>query len=169
MCVYSHVMPPTIRATWKALADPVRREILDLLRRNRARPGTSVLHFRPDALRGAPIIWPCSESWHASGRAARRERLNHIEQKPLRAAYEEWFRNYECFGRANRSLEEYVDERRDFRMMQDNSLPTANLVTLNIEQTLDSRLRPLSFFVHPHSTWVNGGTQQTRPPDVATL
>src|SRR3982074_1437295 len=115
-------------ATWKALADPVRREILDLLREESRTTGDICGAF-PDLTRFGVLnhMAVLKEAGMLRVEQRGRERLKHIDAEPLRGAYEDWFRNYEVLwaGRLGR-LKRYVDGKERLRMMPDNSLPTAN-------------------------------------------
>ena len=136
------------QATWKALADPVRREILDLLREESHTTGDICGAFphltRFGVLNHMAVL---KEAGLLRVEQRGRERVNHIEAEPLRAAYEDWIRNYEVLwaGRLGR-LKKFVDGKEKRRAMPENPLPTANLVTLNIEQTLDFKASPTELF-----------------------
>jgi DNA-binding transcriptional ArsR family regulator/uncharacterized protein YndB with AHSA1/START domain len=141
-------MPQTAQATWKALADPVRRDILDLLRTESLTTGDICVAFphltRFGVLNHMSVL---KEAGLLRVEERGRERVNHIEAEPLRAAYEDWIRNYEVLwaGRLGR-LKKFVDGKERRRMMPENALPAANLVTLNIEQTLDFKAPPAELF-----------------------
>jgi DNA-binding transcriptional ArsR family regulator len=89
-------MPDDLDGVWKALADPTRRAILDLLR---ARPRTTtevVEHFpglsrfgvmkHMDVLREAGLILTREEG---------RKRINSLNAVPIRKIYERWVSKYE--------------------------------------------------------------------------
>jgi DNA-binding transcriptional ArsR family regulator/uncharacterized protein YndB with AHSA1/START domain len=141
-------MDQTSQATWKALADPVRREILDLLREE-ARTTGDICDAFPQLTRFGVLnhMAVLKEAGLLRVEQRGRERVNHIEAEPLRAAYEDWIRNYEVLwaGRLGR-LKKLVDGREKRRTMPENPLPTANLVTLNLEQTLDFKAPPSELF-----------------------
>jgi DNA-binding transcriptional ArsR family regulator/uncharacterized protein YndB with AHSA1/START domain len=136
------------QATWKALADPIRRDILDLLREE-ARTTGNICGAFPHLTRFGVLnhMAVLKEAGLLRVEQRGRERLNHIEAEPLRAAYEDWIRNYEELwaGRLGR-LKKFVDGREKRGTMTENHLPTANLVTLNIEQTLDFKAPPAELF-----------------------
>lgn len=141
-------MTQIAQATWKALADPVRREILDLLRKDSRTTGEICQAFphltRFGVLNHMAVL---RQAGLLRVEQRGRERLNHIEPEPLRRAYEDWIRNYEVLwaGRLGR-LKRFVDRKETPGMMSENSLPPANLVTLNIEQTLDFKAAPAELF-----------------------
>jgi DNA-binding transcriptional ArsR family regulator/uncharacterized protein YndB with AHSA1/START domain len=143
------MMHQTAQATWKALADPVRREILDLLREESRTTGDicgAIPHLSRFGVLNHMAVLKDAGLLRVELRG--RERVNHIEVEPLRAAYEDWIRNYEVLwaGRLGR-LKKLVDGKTEKRrMMPENPLPTANLVTLNIEQTLDFKAPPAELF-----------------------
>src|SRR5258708_21110134 len=142
-------MDETTEATWKALADPVRRNILDLLRKESRTTGDICGAFphltRFGVLNHMAVL---KEAGLLRVEQRGRQRVNHIEAEPLRVAYENWIRNYEGLwaGRLGR-LKKFVDGKELRRTMPDNPLPTANLVTLNIEQSLDFKAAPAELFL----------------------
>lgn len=80
---------------WKALADPTRRAILDLLR-DRPRTTGELVEAFPSVTRFA-VMKHLTTLEHASLVVVRREgrqRWNHINAVPLRAAYERFLRPY---------------------------------------------------------------------------
>ena len=83
---------------WKALADPTRREILDLLR-DGPRQTTEIVERFPqlsrfgvmkhiDVLRDAGLV---------NTRSAGRARINSLNAAPLRAVIERWISKYEAY------------------------------------------------------------------------
>src|SRR5436190_12125904 len=140
-------MNQTSQSTWKALADPVRREILDLLREE-ARTTGDICDAFPQLTRFGVLnhMAVLREAGLLRVEQRGRERVNHIEAEPLRAAYEDWIRNYEVLwaGRLGR-LQRFVD-RKEQRSPMPPPLPIANLVTLNIEQTRDFKVAPAELF-----------------------
>jgi DNA-binding transcriptional ArsR family regulator/uncharacterized protein YndB with AHSA1/START domain len=82
-------------AVWKALADPTRREILDLLR-DRARTTGELSDAFPSITRFAVMkhLGVLEQAGLVVVRRRGRERWNHLNGVPLRAAYERWMRTY---------------------------------------------------------------------------
>jgi DNA-binding transcriptional ArsR family regulator len=91
-------MSDDLDAVWKALSDPTRRAILDLLR-NGPRTTTQLVEGFPhltrfgvmkhiDVLRDAGLI---------STREEGRQRLNSLNAVPIRRIYERWVSRYEEF------------------------------------------------------------------------
>jgi DNA-binding transcriptional ArsR family regulator/uncharacterized protein YndB with AHSA1/START domain len=134
--------------TWKALADPVRREILDMLREAPRTTGEICGAFdhltRFGVLSHMTVL---KEAGLLRVERRGRERINRIDPEPLREAYEAWIRNYEVLwaGRLGR-LKGFVERKERLRTMPENALPTANLVTLNIEQQIDLKAPPAEVF-----------------------
>jgi DNA-binding transcriptional ArsR family regulator/uncharacterized protein YndB with AHSA1/START domain len=135
-------------ATWKALADPVRREILDMLREAPRTTGEICGAFdhltRFGVLSHMTVL---KEAGLLRVERRGRERINRIDPEPLREAYDAWIRNYEVLwaGRLGR-LKGFVERKERQGTMLENALPTANLVTLNIEQQIDLRAPPAEVF-----------------------
>jgi DNA-binding transcriptional ArsR family regulator/uncharacterized protein YndB with AHSA1/START domain len=134
--------------TWKALADPVRREILDMLREAPRTTGEICGAFdhltRFGVLSHMTVL---KEAGLLRVERRGRERINRIDPEPLREAYEAWIRNYEVLwaGRLGR-LKGFVERKERLPAMPENALPTANLVTLNIEQQIDLKAPPAEVF-----------------------
>jgi DNA-binding transcriptional ArsR family regulator/uncharacterized protein YndB with AHSA1/START domain len=138
----------SLQLTWKALADPVRRDILDLLREEPRTTGEICDAFEHltrfgvlshmSVLRGAGLV-----------RVERRgrERINRIDAEPLREAYEEWIRNYEVLwaGRLGR-LKKAAERKAREKDMTDDALPLANLATFDIEQEIEVKASPADVF-----------------------
>ena len=91
-------MPHDLDATWKALADPTRREILDQLR-DGPRQTTEIVEQFPhlsrfavmkhlDVLRDAKLVRTRSEG---------RLRINSLNVAPIRAIVERWIGKYEAY------------------------------------------------------------------------
>ena len=97
-------MAGDLDAVWKALSDPTRRAILDLLRRG-PRATTDIVEAFPhltrfgvmkhiDVLRNAGLI---------NTREEGRQRVNSLNAVPIRQIYERWVSRYEDFW-ANKLL-----------------------------------------------------------------
>ena len=91
-------MAGDLDAVWKALSDPTRRAILDLLRRG-PRVTTDIVEAFPhltrfgvmkhiDVLRNAGLI---------NTREEGRQRVNSLNAVPIRQIYERWVSRYEEF------------------------------------------------------------------------
>ncbi|HKE51404.1 MAG TPA: helix-turn-helix domain-containing protein, partial [Actinomycetes bacterium] len=88
-------MPPASDLVWKALADPTRRAILDLLRDQPRTTGDLAESF--PALTRFAVMKHLGVLEHAElvlVRRRGRERWNYLNGVPLRAAYERWMRPY---------------------------------------------------------------------------
>ena len=128
-----------MQQTWKALADPTRRGILDLLR---AEPRTTsdicaafgdLTRFKVmnhmAVLRDAGLL---------ESEKRGRERLNSLNAAPLGDAYEDWMRHYEVewAGRLGR-LKNIVETRERKLDMDATTAPAVTLTTLTLEQSVD--------------------------------
>src|SRR5918996_1998614 len=82
-------------AVWKALADPTRRAILDLLR-DRARTTGELSAAFPEVTRFAVMkhLGVLEDAGLVVVRRRGRERWNHLNGVPLQEAYERWMQPY---------------------------------------------------------------------------
>src|SRR4051794_25831549 len=108
-------MPEDLDAVWKALSDPTRRAILDLLREG-PKTTTEIVDAFPhltrfgvmkhiDALRDVALVQTREEG---------RQRINSLNAVPIRQIYERWVSRYEDLW-ANKllRLKEDVEKGRD--------------------------------------------------------
>jgi DNA-binding transcriptional ArsR family regulator len=106
-------MATDLNAIWKALSDPTRRAILDLLRQG-PRTTTEIVREFPnltrfgvmkhiDVLRGVGLIQTREEG---------RQRVNSLNAVPIRQIYERWVSHYQEFW-ANTLLRIREDVDRD--------------------------------------------------------
>jgi DNA-binding transcriptional ArsR family regulator len=99
-------------AVFRALADPTRREILNLLRGGRHTVGEIAGNFRTSR----PAISKHLRLLRSAGLVVAKQhgaaRLCGLNAKPLRAV-NDWLRDYEAFwGESLRSLKRYLEEDR---------------------------------------------------------
>ncbi len=85
-------------AIWKALADPTRRGILDLLR-DGPQTTTTVVEAFPELTRFGVMkhLEVLRESSLVQTRAEGRQRLNSLNAAPLREIVERWINQYDGF------------------------------------------------------------------------
>jgi DNA-binding transcriptional ArsR family regulator len=96
---------------WKALADPSRRALLDLLRERPRTTGELAAAF-PDVTRYAVMkhLGVLADAGLVVVRRRGRERWNHLNAVPLRQAYERWLAPYaERAAVASLRLKEHVE------------------------------------------------------------
>lgn len=88
--------PDELAATWRALANPLRREILDLLRDGPRTTGALALRF-PDHSRFA--VMQHLRALEAGGlvvaRRRGRQRFNYLNPVPIQRIYDRWVRRYQ--------------------------------------------------------------------------
>jgi DNA-binding transcriptional ArsR family regulator/uncharacterized protein YndB with AHSA1/START domain len=134
--------------TWKALADPVRRDILDLLRQEPRTTGEicgAFEHLTRFGVLGHMTVLKNAGLIRVERQG--REKINRIDPEPLREAYEEWIRNYEVLwaGKLGR-LKTFTERKAKEVAMPEESLPAANLVTFIIEQEIEIKAAPGDLF-----------------------
>jgi DNA-binding transcriptional ArsR family regulator len=91
-------MTDELDAVWKALADPTRRAILDLLRHG-PRTTTQLVEGFPHLTRFGVMkhIDVLREAGLINTREEGRQRLNSLNAVPIRRIYERWVSRYEEF------------------------------------------------------------------------
>ena len=84
-------MPDDLGPIWKALSDPTRREILDMLR-DGPRTTTEIVSRFPDLSRFGVMkhLDVLRESGLVITKSAGRKRINSINVTPIRQIYERW-------------------------------------------------------------------------------
>jgi DNA-binding transcriptional ArsR family regulator len=91
-------MPDELDAVWKALSDPTRRAILDMLREG-PRTTTEIVEGFPQLTRFGVMkhIDVLREAGLVSTREEGRQRVNSLNAVPIRRIYERWVSRYEEF------------------------------------------------------------------------
>jgi len=79
---------------WKALADPARRQILDLLRDAPRKTGDICSHFSVSRFATMKHLNVLESAGLLLVRRAGRERWNHLNPAPLQEIYERWMTPY---------------------------------------------------------------------------
>lgn len=128
---------------WKALSDPTRRGILDLLRGGSANTGTICETF-PDLGRHAVIrhVKVLESAGFVRVEASGRERINHLNTVPLQQIYERWMRPYESrwasgmlrLGEVARTYEEPTTKENTM------SEPAVRVVKIHLEDHVDANI-----------------------------
>ena len=107
-------MSDDLDAVWKALSDPTRRAILDLLR-NGPRTTTQIVEGFPQLTRFGVMkhIDVLREAGLINTREEGRQRLNSLNAIPIRRIYERWVSRYEEFwaDRLLRLKEDFPEDR----------------------------------------------------------
>ena len=102
---------------WRALSDPTRRRILDLLRAHPATTGELAAAF-PEVTRFAVMkhLGVLEEVELVLVRRKGRERWNHLNPAPIRRIYERWMAPFaEEVAMTASALKRYAEERDDRR------------------------------------------------------
>src|SRR5688572_30253013 len=81
---------------WKALADPTRRKILDLLRQRPRTTGELADAFPTSRFAVMKHLTVLTEAGLVVSRRRWRERWNHLNAVPLQQLHERWVRPYEA-------------------------------------------------------------------------
>lgn len=89
-------MKDHLAPVWKALSDPTRREILDLLRERPRTTGELADAFPSSRFAVMKHLEVLVEAGLVVSRKQGRERWNHLNAVPLQALYERWVRPYEA-------------------------------------------------------------------------
>lgn len=80
---------------WRALGDPTRRQILDLLRREPLTTGELALEFPVTRYAVMKHLVVLVEAGLVLVERRGRERLNHLNAVPIQAIYRRWIRPFE--------------------------------------------------------------------------
>jgi DNA-binding transcriptional ArsR family regulator/uncharacterized protein YndB with AHSA1/START domain len=89
-------MKADLAPIWRALADPTRRDILDLLRERPRTTGELADAFPSTRFAVMKHLEVLVEAGLVVARKQGRERWNHLNAVPLQALYERWVRPYEA-------------------------------------------------------------------------
>ena len=122
----------TLTPIWKALSDPTRRGILDLLKQQPRTTGEVSENF--DHLSRFAIMKHLSvleEAGLIVVRPKGRERWNHLNAVPLQQIYERWIRPYEAHWASSLLNLKSVSENQEAEAMPTNPL---NVNAIHIEQ-----------------------------------
>lgn len=133
---------------WKALADPTRRGILDLLRVRPQTTGELCAAF-PHLSRFAVMkhLGVLEAAHLVLVRTQGRERWNHLNAVPLQQIYERWLRPYEAsWATALLQLKHFVEASQGESAMSTSSLPAVTLRTLHVEQEVFIQAAPAQVF-----------------------
>ena len=91
-------MPKDLDHIWKALSDPTRRDILDLLRDGPKQTSEIVAEFPSLSRFGVMKHLEClREAGLVQTRAAGRRRINSLNVAPIRQLMERWMSKYEAY------------------------------------------------------------------------
>jgi DNA-binding transcriptional ArsR family regulator/uncharacterized protein YndB with AHSA1/START domain len=102
---------------WRALADPTRRRILDLLRERPRTTGELCESFETTRFAVMKHLTVLEEAGLVVVRRRGRERWNHLNAVPLREAYQRWMQPYaEDWAESLLSLKDHVEGERGPRM-----------------------------------------------------
>ncbi len=91
-------MPSDLNDVWKALSDPTRRAILDLLREG-PKTTTAIVEAFPHLTRFGVMkhVDVLREAHLVSTREEGRQRINSLNAVPIQQIYERWVSRYEGF------------------------------------------------------------------------
>lgn len=85
-----------LEAVWKALADPARRRLLDLLRDRPRTTGDLCRRFKTSRFAVMKHLGVLERAKLVVVRRRGRERWNYLNPVPIRRIYERWVRPYEA-------------------------------------------------------------------------
>jgi DNA-binding transcriptional ArsR family regulator len=116
-------MPEDLDPVWKALSDPTRRAILDLVRQGPRRT-TEIVDAFPHLSRFGVMkhIDVLREAGLINTRDEGRQRVNSLNAVPIRQIYERWVSRYEGFW-ADRLLRLQEDVEADRGAQRDSQAP----------------------------------------------
>ncbi len=156
-------MDERLESTWKALADPTRREILDLLRAGPRTTGELAASF-PDLTRFGVMkhLGVLEEASLVVTKKEGRKKWNHLNAVPLRRIYERWVSKYEdqwaaplvnLKRRVESAKTERSDESHKEKTVSSKTLdapPRTAIINLSIDIDSDRETVFSTFLEEPH-------------------
>lgn len=141
---------------WKALADPTRRRLLDLLKERPRTTGDLCDAFNVSRFAIMKHLSILEKAELIVVRRHGRERWNHLNAVPLQRIYERWLRPYEAeWASALLQLKRHVETTKGVTMA-DKTATTATLTDIQIEQNITIQAPPHNVFdalTQQISTW----------------
>jgi DNA-binding transcriptional ArsR family regulator/uncharacterized protein YndB with AHSA1/START domain len=147
---------------WKALADPSRRVILDLLR-ERPRTTGEISNeisslFQVSRFAVMKHLAVLEQAGLIVVRREGRERWNHLNAIPLQSIYERWLKPYESqWATAMLRMKQFVEnssERKDMMTEQTVVRPQLNFVQIEMDVTIQARPeRVFQAITHDIASW----------------
>jgi DNA-binding transcriptional ArsR family regulator/uncharacterized protein YndB with AHSA1/START domain len=133
-------------AVWRALADPTRRAILDLLRERPRTTGELAEAFPTSRFAVMKHLAALEKAGLVAVRRRGRERWNHLNGVPLRAAYERWMRPYaDRWASSLLRLKEAAEHEKEVAM-RDTAPGSLAVSTLEVEHELTVAAPPEKVF-----------------------
>jgi DNA-binding transcriptional ArsR family regulator/uncharacterized protein YndB with AHSA1/START domain len=159
---------------WKALSDPTRRAILDLLKERPRTTGELCAAFeelsRFAVMKHLSVL---AEAKLVIVRPHGRERWNHLNVVPLQQIYERWLKPYEArWASSLLNLKQYVEETQGEKIMADPMTPQVILRSIQIEQEVTINASPDRVFealTNDISAWWGAPYLMTETPQAIIL
>lgn len=134
--------PAELELVWKALADPTRREILDLLKDQPLSTGQLCVPFELSRFAIMKHLAILEKAGLVVVRRVGRERFNHLNAVPIRQIYERWVRSYEGQWASNLlDLKSQIEEGKD-KAMTVNLANTAAFGVAQVELEIPIMAKP---------------------------
>lgn len=132
---------------WKALADPTRRTLLDLLRERPRTTGELCAAFEVTRYAVMKHLTVLEEAELIAVRRQGRERWNYLNAVPLQRIYERWLRPYEAkWASALLQLKQHVETKGQSTTMAEKAVTTAAMNDIHIEQDITIQAPPEKVF-----------------------
>jgi DNA-binding transcriptional ArsR family regulator/uncharacterized protein YndB with AHSA1/START domain len=151
---------------WKALADPHRRAILDLLKERPRTTGEICARFEISRFAVMKHLTVLEEASLLIVRREGRERWNHLNVLPLQMMYERWLKPYEArFAASLLRIKQHVEiaEERENAMIEQNTLGLSFFSTeLEVsikagpERIYQALTRDIAVWWDPDASWGKG-------------
>jgi DNA-binding transcriptional ArsR family regulator/uncharacterized protein YndB with AHSA1/START domain len=124
---------------WRALGDPTRRQILDLLRDGPCTTGDLARHFEQSRYGVMKHLTVLESAGLVLVRRQGRQRWNHLNAVPLRRIYERWLGPYQEFWSSSLlRLDRVVEARQRDQAAQEGAMSEFNKFEINQEIKLDA-------------------------------
>lgn len=123
---------------WRALADPTRRQILDLLRLRPRTTGELAEEFPTSRFAVMKHLAVLTDAGLVVSRRRWRERWNHLNAVPLQALYERWVKPYEAAWAAGLTELKRRAEKKGATMTESSRRPQLGTAEVELEIAIDA-------------------------------
>jgi DNA-binding transcriptional ArsR family regulator/uncharacterized protein YndB with AHSA1/START domain len=145
--IWSHMESDDLALVWKALADPSRRKILDLLKERPRTTGELCEAFEVSRFAVMKHLKVLEEAGLIVVRWEGRQRWNHLNAVPIQQIYERWVSEFEAHWASSLlDLKRFAEVTEGEPTMMADHVSGADLYTVHIEQAVTIKASPERVF-----------------------